>query len=46
MSWQSYVDTNLVGTGEVTSAAIVGHKGGVSRKGDGDDDNKLMGKND
>ncbi|PWN37987.1 Profilin/allergen [Meira miltonrushii] len=29
MSWQSYVDTNLVGTGEVTSAAIVGHKGGV-----------------
>lgn len=29
MSWQSYVDTNLVGTGNVSSAAIVGHKGGV-----------------
>ena len=29
MSWQSYVDTNLVGTGNVTSAAIVGLKGGV-----------------
>lgn len=34
MSWQSYVDTNLVGTGDVTSAAIVGHKGGVSKNGD------------
>lgn len=33
MSWQSYVDTNLVGTGDVTSAAIVGHKGGVSKNG-------------
>lgn len=39
MSWQSYVDTNLVGTGEVTSAAIVGHKGGVSKKDDDDDNN-------
>lgn len=29
MSWQSYVDINLVGTGNVTSAAIVGVKGGV-----------------
>ncbi|UZJ52684.1 hypothetical protein CBS101457_002004 [Exobasidium rhododendri] len=29
MSWQSYVDTNLVGTGSLTSAAIVGVKGGV-----------------
>jgi profilin len=28
MSWQSYVDTNLVGTGSVTKAAIVGHDGG------------------
>jgi profilin len=29
MSWQAYVDNNLVGTGSVTSAAIVGLKGGV-----------------
>ena len=29
MSWQSYVDTNLVGTGTVSQAAIVGLKGGV-----------------
>lgn len=29
MSWQSYVDTNLVGTGNVTQAAIIGLKGGV-----------------
>jgi profilin len=28
MSWQTYVDTNLVGTGSVTKAAIVGHDGG------------------
>ncbi|KAF8625047.1 hypothetical protein AX15_005588 [Amanita polypyramis BW_CC] len=29
MSWQAYVDTNLVGTGRVTKAAILGQKGGV-----------------
>ncbi|CEH17725.1 profilin [Ceraceosorus bombacis] len=29
MSWQGYVDTNLVGTGNVTAAAILGLKGGV-----------------
>ena len=29
MSWQGYVDTNLVGTGKVSSAAIIGLKGGV-----------------
>src|SRR3990167_3918347 len=29
MSWQAYVDTNLVGTGCVTKAAIVGHNGGA-----------------
>jgi len=29
MSWQGYVDTNLVGTGKVTTAAIIGLKGGV-----------------
>eukprot|EP01123_Difflugia_compressa_P010733 TRINITY_DN3_c0_g1_i3.p1 TRINITY_DN3_c0_g1~~TRINITY_DN3_c0_g1_i3.p1 ORF type:complete len:127 (-),score=37.17 TRINITY_DN3_c0_g1_i3:130-510(-) len=29
MSWQSYVDTNLVGTGLVSVAAIVGHDGSV-----------------
>ena len=29
MSWQSYVDTNLVGTGKVSRAAILGLKGGV-----------------
>mmetsp|Transcript_124479 Transcript_124479/g.175639 ORF Transcript_124479/g.175639 Transcript_124479/m.175639 type:complete len:128 (-) Transcript_124479:53-436(-) len=27
MSWQSYVDSNLVGTGACTSAAIIGHDG-------------------
>merc|ERR1711974_286962 len=27
MSWQTYVDTNLVGTGAVTQAAIIGHDG-------------------
>lgn len=27
MSWQAYVDTNLVGTGAVTQAAIIGHDG-------------------
>ncbi|KAK2463969.1 hypothetical protein APHAL10511_004020 [Amanita phalloides] len=32
MSWQGYVDTNLVGTGKVSKAAIVGHKGGVWAK--------------
>eukprot|EP01124_Arcella_intermedia_P008832 TRINITY_DN1564_c0_g1_i1.p1 TRINITY_DN1564_c0_g1~~TRINITY_DN1564_c0_g1_i1.p1 ORF type:complete len:126 (+),score=5.88 TRINITY_DN1564_c0_g1_i1:101-478(+) len=25
--WQAYVDTNLVGTGHVTKAAIIGHDG-------------------
>lgn len=29
MSWQSYVDTNLLGTGKVSHAAILGLKGGV-----------------
>ncbi|KAF9002551.1 profilin [Cyathus striatus] len=29
MSWQSYVDTNLVGSGRVTKAAILGLQGGV-----------------
>ena len=29
MSWQAYVDTNLVGTGKVSRAAILGLKGGV-----------------
>ncbi|KAI3624118.1 profilin, required for normal timing of actin polymerization in response to thermal stress [Malassezia furfur] len=29
MSWQGYVDTNLVGTGKVSKAAIIGLKGGV-----------------
>ncbi|KAG8934975.1 profilin, required for normal timing of actin polymerization in response to thermal stress [Tulasnella sp. 419] len=29
MSWQAYVDTNLVGSGKVSKAAILGRKGGV-----------------
>ncbi|ESK95778.1 profilin ii [Moniliophthora roreri MCA 2997] len=29
MSWQAYVDTNLVGSGRVSQAAILGLKGGV-----------------
>ncbi|KAG9090145.1 hypothetical protein FRC06_001198 [Ceratobasidium sp. 370] len=29
MSWQTYVDTNLVGSGKVTKAAILGQQGGV-----------------
>jgi len=29
MSWQAYVDTNLVGSGKVTRAAILGLQGGV-----------------
>jgi profilin len=29
MSWQAYVDTNLVGTGKLTLAAIHGHDGNV-----------------
>ncbi|WFD34972.1 profilin, required for normal timing of actin polymerization in response to thermal stress [Malassezia cuniculi] len=29
MSWQGYVDNNLVGTGKVSQAAILGLKGGV-----------------
>jgi len=29
MSWQGYVDNNLVGTGKVSMAAIIGLKGGV-----------------
>ncbi|KAF8638456.1 hypothetical protein AX17_002190 [Amanita inopinata Kibby_2008] len=29
MSWQAYVDTNLVGSGRVTKAAILGLQGGV-----------------
>jgi len=30
MSWQTYVDSNLVGTGEVSQAAILGLAGGGS----------------
>ncbi|KIP11291.1 hypothetical protein PHLGIDRAFT_10763 [Phlebiopsis gigantea 11061_1 CR5-6] len=29
MSWQAYVDTNLVGSGKIKSAAILGRQGGV-----------------
>ncbi|KAF8909575.1 profilin [Mucidula mucida] len=29
MSWQAYVDTNLVGSGKVSKAAILGQAGGV-----------------
>jgi len=29
MSWQAYVDTNLIGSGKVSKAAIIGLKGGV-----------------
>ncbi|KAI0821091.1 profilin [Irpex lacteus] len=29
MSWQAYVDTNLLGSGKVTHAAILGQKGGI-----------------
>ncbi|KAF8066599.1 profilin [Lyophyllum atratum] len=29
MSWQTYVDTNLVGSGKVARAAIVGLQGGI-----------------
>ncbi|KAG9041794.1 profilin, required for normal timing of actin polymerization in response to thermal stress [Tulasnella sp. UAMH 9824] len=29
MSWQTYVDSNLVGTGKVSQAAILGQQGGV-----------------
>ncbi|KAI0746700.1 profilin [Daedaleopsis nitida] len=29
MSWQAYVDTNLVGSGKISKAAIVGLGGGV-----------------
>ncbi|KAI8894928.1 profilin [Globomyces pollinis-pini] len=29
MSWQAYVDTNLVGTGKVSRAAIHGHDGSL-----------------
>ncbi|EIM83781.1 profilin [Stereum hirsutum FP-91666 SS1] len=29
MSWQTYVDTNLVGSGMITKAAILGQQGGV-----------------
>ncbi|RCH77741.1 profilin, required for normal timing of actin polymerization in response to thermal stress, partial [Rhizopus stolonifer] len=29
MSWQSYVDSNLVGTGNVSQASIFGLNGGV-----------------
>jgi profilin len=27
MSWQAYVDTNLVGTGKIAKAAIIGQDG-------------------
>ncbi|KAK7469032.1 profilin, required for normal timing of actin polymerization in response to thermal stress [Stygiomarasmius scandens] len=29
MSWQSYIDTNLVGSGRINKAAILGLQGGV-----------------
>jgi hypothetical protein len=29
MSWQTYVDTNLVGTGHIKQGAIIGHNGSV-----------------
>ncbi|KAF8884430.1 profilin [Gymnopilus junonius] len=29
MSWQTYVDSNLIGTGKVSKAAILGQQGGV-----------------
>ena len=29
MSWQAYVDTNLVGTGKLSQASIIGHDGSV-----------------
>ncbi|KAF8838177.1 profilin [Paxillus ammoniavirescens] len=29
MSWQAYVDTNLVGSGKIHRAAILGQKGGI-----------------
>ncbi|OCH84795.1 profilin [Obba rivulosa] len=29
MSWQAYVDTNLVGSGKIARAAILGQAGGV-----------------
>ncbi|GAA5944851.1 profilin [Sporobolomyces koalae] len=29
MSWQAYVDSNLLGTGKITKAAILGQQGGV-----------------
>ncbi|THV03050.1 profilin [Dendrothele bispora CBS 962.96] len=29
MSWQAYVDTNLVGSGKIARAAILGQQGGV-----------------
>ncbi|GAA6060188.1 hypothetical protein JCM10212_005189 [Sporobolomyces blumeae] len=29
MSWQTYVDSNLLGTGKITNAAILGQAGGV-----------------
>ncbi|KAK0202440.1 profilin [Desarmillaria ectypa] len=29
MSWQSYVDTNLVGSGRIAKAAIIGQQGGI-----------------
>ncbi|KAK0188519.1 profilin [Armillaria mellea] len=29
MSWQVYVDTNLVGSGRISRAAIIGQQGGV-----------------
>ncbi|KAF8192911.1 profilin [Pholiota molesta] len=29
MSWQTYVDTNLVGTGKIAKAAVLGQQGGV-----------------
>ncbi|KAF9527266.1 profilin [Crepidotus variabilis] len=35
MSWQTYVDSNLVGSGKVTKAAIIGLQGGLWAKSSG-----------
>ncbi|XVF48605.1 hypothetical protein PTKIN_Ptkin03bG0203400 [Pterospermum kingtungense] len=32
MSWQTYVDNQLIGSGKVTAAAIIGHDGSVWAK--------------
>lgn len=39
MSWQAYVDTNLLGTGKISEAALIGHDGNVWAKSAGIDVN-------